>query len=234
MNLQQRLGNALWLVALAGGCSPKAELNLAPDPWLQSTQIVRLDRGVIQGRVRPIRSLGEPFRAVVRLTRGQSDSTVAMTSTDSKGAFRFPSLSGGTYRLAVLSIGYRRAAYTIVTADSGARDVLVGIMPDPFSLDEICAGTCPAQPTGVITGTITCARGARVVPPELALALTDSVTRQLRALGTVQATGHFEMSGIPLGAWRVEVSQRARSLSVFHVRLVRDTLKAGNVHLACR
>lgn len=134
----------------------------------------------------------------------------------------------------MLSIGYNPVQYTIVAADSGARAARLGMIPDPHSLDEICAGTCPAPPTGVITGTITCKRRAGLVPPELDLALSDSVSRQLRALGTVQATGRFEMSGIPLGAWRVEVSQRARLLSVFHVRLVRDTMESGDLYLACQ
>lgn len=101
-------------------------------------------------------------------------------------------------------------------------------------LDEICAGTCPEPPSGVITGSIMCAGQAGVVPPELELILTDSVSRVLRAIAPVQASGRFEITGVPLGAWRLEVNQRAKVLSVLHVRLVRDTLGAGDVRVTCR
>jgi hypothetical protein len=222
------------LVALPGACAPAAQLKLAPDPLFQPTQVVRLHRGVLQGRVRPLWSLGGQFHAHVRLRRIQSDSIIATTVTDSKGSFRFGGIPVGTYRLAVLAIGYGRAEYTIAASDSGASGVVMGMKPDPFALEEICAGTCPPQPSGVITGSIRCAGPAGLVPPELELALTDSVSRNLRAFASVGESGHFEFTGIPLGAWRIEVSQRAKDLSVLHVRLQRDTLTTEDVRLTCR
>ena len=233
MKRQHRIGILSGLVALAGACSPSAQLKLAPDPASKSTQIVRLDRGVLQGRVRPFRSLGGQFRATVRLMQGQPE-TVISTQIDSKGTFSFGGLPVGRYRLVVVSIGYRRVEYTIFAADSGASSVQVGMEPDPFSLDEICAGTCPPAPSGVIMGSIMCAGRAGVIPPELDLTLRDSVSRTLRALAPVHASGRFEISRISLGAWRIEVNQRAKVLSVLHVRLVRDTLDAGNMRLTCR
>jgi hypothetical protein len=230
---QDHLGILPGLAALAGACSPAAQLNLAPDPAFQSTQVVRLDRGVLSGRVRPFRSLGGEFRATLRLKQGQSDAVIAR-QTDSKGAFRFVGIPFGRYKLVVLSIGYRRAEYTIVVADSGASSIHVGMKVDPFSLDEICAGTCSPPPSGVIKGSISCAGHAGLVPPEVEVTLTDSVSRQLRAIEPIQTSGRFEISRVPLGAWRLEVNQRTKVLSVLYVRLVQDTVDAVDVRLTCR
>jgi hypothetical protein len=228
-----QIGILSGLAALAGACSPTAQLKLAPDPAFLSTQVVRLDGGVLHGRVRPFRSLGGEFRAMLRLMRDRPDTVIA-TKTNSKGAFSFESIPVGRYRLVVAALGYRRAEYTVVAADSGASRVHIGMKPDPFSLDEICAGTCPPPPSGVITGSIRCAGQAGVVPPELDLTLADSVSRVLRAIAPVQTSGRFEISGVPLGAWRLEVNQRDKVLSVLHVRLVRDTLDPVTVRLTCR
>jgi len=232
---QPHIGVTAGLVALVASCSPVAQLNLAPDPASQSTQVVRLVRGVLQGNVYPLRSLGGEFRATLRLMlQGKPDTVIAETMTDTKGAFQFQNLADGRFRLLVLSIGYRRAEYTVVTANSGARSLAIGIKVDPFNLDEICAGTCPPPPSGVITGSIMCTGQAGLVPPEMELSLTDSASRHLRAIAPVDTRGHFELSRLPLGAWRLEVYQRATVLSVLYLRLIRDTVDAVNVRLPCR
>jgi carboxypeptidase family protein len=235
VKLQHHRGLLSGLAILWAACSPAAQLSLRPDPLYQSTQIVRLRSGVLKGQVRPLRSSGGRFSAMLRLMLpGKPDSILAAVLTDSGGHFRFRNVEAGRYRLVVLSIGFRKSEYTVVTADSGASSAVIGIKSDPFNLDEICSGTCPPQPSGVISGSILCAGRAGQVPPELEVTLADSASFALRALAPVQPSGQFEFSRVPLGAWRLEVNQRANVLAVLHLSLVRDTLNVADVRLTCR
>ena len=150
------LRTAVVLIALSGGAagvSPAVGLQQhTPDPnsapGALSGTVVAQENNAPLG-LATVTLVPRPA-GVFPATIGASSSLTGSRSvlTDERGAYRFPGITPGSYRLYVRRIGYRPAILDIDLEDSQGLHLSVGLSVAPIRLEAVTTTADPADPFG--------------------------------------------------------------------------------------
>ena len=172
--------------------------------------------GDLQGKVTD-RTGGALAGAVVTLLNVASGEQTVATA-DATGAFRFPDVKAGTYRVAAASTGFSESARTVVVTDS-ATPLAVNFM---LELGSVKADVTVSADRG--------ARDAATVPLR-----TDTITAdKLREMAPV-STGDALVAApgvTPVGSGPFQVRPRLRGLDSTRVLILVDGARLNNARTA--
>ncbi len=135
----------------------------------------------------------------------------AVASTDESGDFELPNLDAGTYDVTVSAVGFESATEADVQVEAGdSATVDVDLQPIGPEPPGSIAGTVAREPLGIGSGDEVDFQ--EPVAGAVVEVVSESQRTVLRTLADID--GHYEVTGLPDGEYRVQVGGMRRYLDV--------------------